>query len=77
VFSFSFPTQKGQCFFCSFSLLLQRKEPKERSPFSRGFWALPKNQNRFAKFSTEIQKFFTQSNSKTDEKGVGVLRYSL
>ena len=55
----------------------KEKNQKKGALFQGVFWARPKNQNRFTKFSTGIQKFFTQSNSYTGEKGVGMLRYSL
>jgi len=49
----------------------KEKNQKKGALFQGVFWAIPKNQNRFAKFSTGIQKFFTQSNSYTGEKGRG------
>ena len=60
---------KGKIFFTvPFLCFSKEKNQKKGALFQGVFWVLPKNQNRFAKFSTGIQKFFTQSNSYTIEK---------
>jgi len=53
-------------FFLCFS---KEKNQKKGALFQDVFWTLPKNQNGFAKFSTRIKKFFTQSPSYSGEKG--------
>jgi len=63
---------KGKIFFTvPFLCFSKEKNQKKGALFQGVFWARPKNQNRFAKFSTGIQKFFTQSPSYTGEKGKG------
>ena len=60
---------KGKIFFTvPFLCFSKEKNQKKGALFQGVLWAMPKNQNRFAKFSTGIQKFFTQSNSYTIEK---------
>jgi len=75
--SFMFQHKRDNVFSVPFLCFSKEKNQKKGALFQGVFWARPKNQNRFTKFSTGIQKFFTQSNSYTGEKGVGMLRYSL
>ena len=69
--SFKFQLKRDNIFSVPFLCFSKEKNQKKGALFQGVFWAMPKNQNRFAKFSTRIQKFFTQSPSYTGEKGGG------
>jgi hypothetical protein len=55
--------------FCSFSLLVQRKQNQKKRRFFLGIFSLKaKNHKEFTKFFPRLQKFLTETPCYTGEK---------